>query len=66
MKDDLEVEIYSFDSAAAFAYGKIAANLKISNQKVATPDMIIAAICKARNANLLTRNTRDFKRLEVS
>ncbi|MYB35593.1 MAG: type II toxin-antitoxin system VapC family toxin [Gammaproteobacteria bacterium] len=53
--------ILPFDSAAARAYGEIAAECRRSGRPISKFDCQIEAICQARNAVLVTRNVRDFQ-----
>ena len=53
--------ILPFDSLAAQRYAEIAALRRESGQPIDVADCQIAAICRSRNAVLVTRNVRDFK-----
>ena len=53
--------ILPFDSTAASAYAEIAAERRHAGQPIGGADCEIAAICRSRNAVLITRNVRDFK-----
>ncbi|MDP8245938.1 MAG: type II toxin-antitoxin system VapC family toxin [Candidatus Hinthialibacter antarcticus] len=52
--------IYSFDEEAAFIYGSIAAKREKEGFNTDAVDLMIAAIVKAQNASIATRNTKDF------
>ena len=49
-----------FDRAAAAHYAVIAASRERAGRRIRTADAQIAAVCRARNAPLATRNTKDF------
>jgi predicted nucleic acid-binding protein len=49
-----------FDAAAAQLYSVISHDLRVSGFTVGIPDRQIAAIARAHNATLITRNTKDF------
>lgn len=53
--------ILPFDSAAARAYAEVAAECRHSGRPISEADCQIAAICRARDAVLVTRNVRDFQ-----
>ena len=53
--------IVPFDSAAARAYAEIAADRRRAGRPIGEADCQIAAICKSRDAILITRNVRDFQ-----
>lgn len=59
----LPFEIVSFDSGAAREYATIRAQLGSKGQLIGPNDMLIAATARLRNAILVTRNTREFKRV---
>lgn len=52
--------ILPFDDLAADRYAEILAVRRAAGRAIATADAQIAAICRARNASLATRNTKDF------
>ena len=53
--------ILPFDSAAARAYAEIAAGRRRAGRPIGEADCQIAAICRSRDATLVTRNMRDFE-----
>ncbi len=57
--------VLPFDSAAARAYAQIAADRRQAGRPVGEADCQIAAICRSRNAVLVTRNVRDFEGVGV-
>ena len=50
-----------FDSAAARVYAEIAADRRQTGRPIGEADCQIAAICRQRDAVLVTRNVRDFQ-----
>jgi len=57
------VAILPFDRAAAERYGQVRADLERQRLTVAEPDLRIAAICLAHDAELATGNLRHFERV---
>lgn len=57
--------ILPFDSAAARAYAEIAADRRRAGRPISEADCQIAAICRSREAALVTRNVRDFEDTRV-
>lgn len=55
--------IASFDATAAAAYGGIRAALESAGTPIGGMDMLIAAHAISLNAQLLTRNVREFERV---
>ena len=53
--------VLPFDSAAAAAYAGIFAARKRAGRPTAPPDLMIAAIARANDANMVTRNVDDFE-----
>ena len=53
--------ILPFDADASLIYAQIAARRRLAGQPIATADCQIAAITRARDAILVTRNVRDFE-----
>lgn len=58
--EDFAGRLLPFDEQAAEQYGSIAAMRERSGQPIAMADAQIAAICRARRAQLATRNLKDF------
>lgn len=61
LRDDMAGRILPFDSAAARAYADIAANRRSAGKPISQADCQIAAIARAHNAPVATRNTPDFE-----
>lgn len=57
----LSGEILAFDSAAAKAYGVLAAVKRAAGRPMPQADAMIAAIAVVHGATLATRNTKDFR-----
>ncbi len=57
------VNILSFDSAAAFFYGKIRAELEKSGETISSMDLQVASIAIANGLILITGNVKHFKRI---
>ena len=55
--------VLPFDEHAARRYGLLRADLERAGQRVAEPDLRIAAIALARDATLVTGNVRRFARI---
>jgi predicted nucleic acid-binding protein len=53
--------IFSFDQDAAYLYGEITARREHAGFHVDAVDLMIASIAKSQNAQVATRNTKDFK-----
>jgi tRNA(fMet)-specific endonuclease VapC len=53
----------SFDDAAAESYAKIRADLSQCGQLIGPNDLMIAAICLARDVTLVTHNVAEFGRV---
>lgn len=61
LEQDLEGQILPFDTAAAQAFGILAARLKASGTPIGHNDTMIAAITLVHDATLITRNSRHFE-----
>ena len=57
---DFQARVLPFDSAAAKAYAEIAARRRAAGRPIAEADCQIAAIARAKNAPVATRNVKDF------
>ena len=57
---DFQARILPFDSLAAKAYAEIVAQRRASGRPIAEADCQIAAIARATNAPVATRNVKDF------
>ena len=53
--------VLPFDSAAAAAYADIFAARKRAGRPTAPPDLMIAAIARANDASMVTRNMADLR-----
>ncbi len=58
------MKVLSFDSEASRTYGLIRPELERKGQKIGDLDTLIAAHAVALDAVLVTRNTREFSRVE--
>ncbi len=61
LEEDFRENILAFDTAAAEAFGILAARLRKQGTPVGQNDTMIAAIALVHEATLLTRNNRHFK-----
>ena len=57
---DFQARVIPFDSPAAKAYADIAARRRAAGRPIAEADCQIAAIARATNALVATRNVKDF------
>ena len=57
---DFQGRVLPFDSLAAKAYAKIAAQRRAAGRPISEADCQIAAIARATNAPIATRNVKDF------
>jgi toxin FitB len=60
-EEDFEGRVLPFDSAAAHAAGRIAAERRQSGRSVEIRDLQITGIAAARKASIATRNVRHFQ-----
>ena len=60
LAEELDGRVQSFDTSAALAAGKIAAQRQAAGRTLEIRDVQIAGIAIARHAQLATRNTRHF------
>jgi len=58
--EDLEGRVLPFDSQAAFTAGALAAEREAAGERPEVRDLQIAAIARARNATIATRNVKHF------
>jgi predicted nucleic acid-binding protein len=65
VEEDLANRILDFDSAAASAAARLAAERQRAGRIVDLRDTLIAGIAQARRATIATRNTRHFEGLDV-
>ena len=61
LEEDFHDRILPFDRAAARAYAAIAAERRAAGRPISQFDCQIAAIARARDAAVATRNTADFE-----
>jgi tRNA(fMet)-specific endonuclease VapC len=59
----LPLELADFDQKAAFAYGKIRAQLEGDGQTIGSMDLLIAAHAISLETTLVTNNVREFQRV---
>lgn len=57
---DFQSRVLPFDSLAAKAYAEIAAQRRAAGRPIAEADCQIAAIARAKDAPIATRNVKDF------
>jgi len=57
-------EIISFDSNASLTYGRIRADLEKKGAIIGPNDLIIAATVLSNGGTLVTKNTKEFRRVE--
>lgn len=55
---------FTFDDDAAKIYGEVRSKLEKAGTPIGPNDLMIAAIALAQNRILVTRNTREFNRIE--
>lgn len=58
------VEILPFDDAAAARAGEVRRALETAGTPIGMADYLIAGVCLARSAALITRNVSHFQRVE--
>ncbi len=57
------ISIFPYDENASHKFGEIKAKLKSKGQLIADLDLMIASICIAQNATLVTNNSRHFEKV---
>ncbi len=65
IEDAFRGRVLPFDETSAYLYGEIAADKEKSGFNTDAVDLMIAAICKNYNADLATRNVKDFKDCDI-
>ncbi|HUR83593.1 MAG TPA: type II toxin-antitoxin system VapC family toxin [Thermoanaerobaculia bacterium] len=65
LEEDFEQRVLAFDTAAAHAAGRIAAERRRAGRPVEIRDLQIAGIATARRAAIATRNVRHFEGLTI-
>lgn len=58
------LEVSPFDTQAAMQAGEIRASLRRQGLPIGAYDVLIAAIARSRGLILITRNTREFNRVD--
>ena len=58
-----ELESWPFDDAAAEHYALLRAQAEVVRQPIGPHDLFIASIALSRDATLVTRNDREFRRI---
>lgn len=66
VEEDLANRILDFDSVAAAAAARLAAERRRAGRIVDLRDTLIAGIAQARRATIATRNTKHFEGLDVA
>ena len=66
VEQDFAGRVLPFDSAAARAYAAIAAGRRSAGRPIIDADCQIAAIARARDAAVATRNTGDFEHCGIA
>ena len=66
VREDFAGRVLPFDSAAARAYADIAATRRSEGRPILQADCQIAAIARARDAAIATRNVSDFERCGIA
>ncbi|MCL2142988.1 MAG: type II toxin-antitoxin system VapC family toxin [Methanomassiliicoccaceae archaeon] len=57
-------EVIPFDLNASVVYGRIRADLEKKGKRIGSNDLIIAATVLSRGGTLVTKNTKEFSRVE--
>lgn len=65
VREAFEYRIFTFDEVSAHLYGIIMGQRRSLGKPMSMPDGQIAAIARAHNCTLATRNTDDFSNCEV-
>ena len=60
LDDDFDGQVLAFDRHAASLYAQIVASRERGGSPISSPDAQIAAMCRAHDAGLATRNVKDF------
>jgi tRNA(fMet)-specific endonuclease VapC len=60
----MSFEVASFDTLAAYSYGKIRAFLEKRGQSIGPNDLIVAATVLSQDGILVTNNTKEFNRIK--
>jgi predicted nucleic acid-binding protein len=61
MFDEFDERILPFDSTAAITYAELFALRRRAGRPTTPQDLMIAAIARANDASMVTRNTADFE-----
>ena len=65
LKEDFVDRVLSFDQPAAAHYARIAAGREARGRPIGTADAQIAGVCQLHDAQLATRNTKDFDHCDI-
>jgi len=57
------LEVVSFDQVAAWAYGRLRAQLEVKGTPIGSMDMLIAAHALSLGVRLVSNNVREFRRV---
>lgn len=57
------LEVASFDQVAAWAYGRLRAQLEVKGTPIGSMDMLIAAHALSLGVRLVSNNVREFRRV---
>jgi len=61
LDEDFDGRILAFDGQAAVLYANLVSSCESSGRQVSMADAQIAAICQLHEANIATRNIKDFE-----
>jgi hypothetical protein len=64
-EDDFNGRIFAFDEQAAVEYADIIIRREMLGSPISMPDAQIAAICRASDCALATRNIKDFEEVGI-
>ncbi len=64
--EDFAGQVLSFDSEAAICFAQITSNRRKSGNPISQADALIASVCLANNAAIITRNVNDFLDCQIT